>query len=82
MTAASLKDATRRLFRAKTGDGSWAEVLVPELSMAEGELDTPGPRGWFASSRNDIDPTSIVLWGGLTSNNERAGDGWILTVDT
>lgn len=82
MTAASLKDATRRLFRAKTGDGSWAEVLVPESSMAEGELDTPGPRGWFATSRNDIDPTSIVLWGGLTSNNERAGDGWILTVDT
>lgn len=82
MTAASLKDATRRLFRAKTGDGTWSEVLVPELSMAQGELDTPGPRGWFASSQNDIDPTSIVLWGGLAGNNERAGDGWILTVDT
>lgn len=82
MTAASLKDATRRMFRADTGEGSWAEVYVAESTMAEGELERPGPRGWFASSRNDIDKASIVFWGGLKSDNERAGDGWILSIET
>ena len=83
MTAASLKDATRRLVNAKTGDGSWARVQIPESSMAEGQLQQPSPRGWFASAPGgDIGNDSIVLWGGLTSNNERAGDGWILTVDS
>lgn len=82
MSSASFKDATRRLIKAKTGEGSWAKVHIPESSMAEGQLSHPSPRGWFASAQgHDIGKESVVLWGGLTSSNERAGDGWILTVD-
>ena len=82
MTAASLKDATRRLVGAKTGEYSWAEVDIPEASKTEGELDHPGGRGWFASAQgHDIGTETVVLWGGVSANNERAGDGWILTIN-
>ena len=83
MTAASFKDATRWLVGAKTAEGSWARVDVPESSMTEGNKDHPGPRGWFASSQGqDLDPASVVLWGGVQEDNQRAGDGWILTLET
>lgn len=83
MTAASFKDATRTLVGAKTGEGSWAQVEIPEATMTDGQLEHPGQRGWFASAQGqDLDRGSIVIWGGLTSDNTRAGDGWVLTVDT
>ena len=83
MTAASFKDATRLLVGAKTGEGSWAKVDVPETSKDFGTHEHPGPRGWFAScGGQDLDPRSVILWGGVTEGNERAGDGWILTLDT
>ncbi len=82
MTAASFKDATRQLFGAKTAEGTWARCDVPETSKT-GTTQHPGPRGWFASAPGqDLEPGSIFLWGGLTSNNQRAGDGWILTVES
>ncbi len=82
MTAASFKDATRRLVCAKTGEGDWTLVEIPEATMTKGELEHPGPRGWFASTHwHDVDSASIVLWGGVKSNNTRANDGWILTLE-
>ena len=82
MTAASFKDATRQLFGAKTGEGTWARVDVPESSMS-GNTEHPGQRGWFASAQGqDLDPGSVVLWGGVLGDNSRAGDGWILTVES
>ena len=82
MTAASFKDATRQLIGAKTAEGTWARVDVPESSMTEGAARRPAARGWFASAQGqDLDPGAIVLWGGLTSNNQRAGEGWILQID-
>lgn len=81
MTAASIKDATRLLFGAKTAEGTWARCDIPEASKTR-TTEHPGQRGWFASSCQDMDPGSIILWGGVTSNNHRAGDGWILTVDS
>ena len=82
MTAASFKDATRWLFGAKTSEGTWARVDIPESSKTEGTLDHPGPRGWFASSQGqDLDPASVVLWGGVREDNQRAGDGWVLRLD-
>lgn len=82
MTAASFKDATRQLVKAKTAEGTWARVDVPETSMTRG-TEHPGPRGWFASAQGqDFDPLSVVLWGGVKSDNQRAGDGWILTLQT
>ncbi len=81
MTAASLKDATKQLFGAKTAEGTWARCDIPEASKT-GHTEHPGQRGWFASDRQDMDPGSAILWGGVTSNNDRAGDGWILTVQS
>jgi hypothetical protein len=82
MTAASLKDATRELFGAKTAEKTWARVDVPEATMS-GENEHPGSRGWFASAQGqDFDPLSVVLWGGVNDDNSRAGDGWILTLQT
>lgn len=83
MTAANLKDATRRLVGAKTGDCEWAKVEIPESSMTAGQMTSPGNRGWFASAQgHDIGTETVVLWGGVLSNNERAGDGWILRVES
>lgn len=82
MTAASFKDATRQLFGAKIAEGTWARVDVPESSMS-GNTEHPGQRGWFASAQGqDLDPCSAFLWGGVLDDNSRAGDGWILTVDS
>ncbi|KAL8786787.1 MAG: hypothetical protein Q9213_002608 [Squamulea squamosa] len=82
MTAASFKDATRELVGAKTAEHTWAPVDIPESSMTDGKLAAPGPLGWFASAQGgDVDPASIVLWGGLRSDNTRAADGWILTAE-
>ncbi|KAI4123020.1 MAG: hypothetical protein LQ338_005489 [Usnochroma carphineum] len=82
LTAASFKDATRELVGAKTAENTWAPVNIPESSMMDGERAAPGPLGWFASAAgHDIDPGSIVLWGGLRSDNSRSGEGWILTVE-
>lgn len=83
MTAASLKDATRRLLHAKTGENAWAQVEIPEATMKAGQLEGPGPRGWFASAQGaDIGTQTIVLWGGVQANNERADDGWLLTIES
>ncbi|KAL8715133.1 MAG: hypothetical protein Q9220_001090 [cf. Caloplaca sp. 1 TL-2023] len=82
MTAASFRDATRDLIGAEIGEHTWAPVDVPESSMIKGQLSVPGQLGWFASAQGqDMDPGSIVLWGGVRSDNSRAGDGWILTID-
>ncbi|KAL8765303.1 MAG: hypothetical protein Q9209_007578 [Squamulea sp. 1 TL-2023] len=82
LTAASFKDAARVLVGAKTAEHTWAAVDIPENSMTDGKQAAPGPLGWFASAQgSDMDPGSIVLWGGLRSDNTRAGDGWILTME-
>ena len=82
MTAASFKDTTRQLVGVQTGEGFWAQVDIPEASMTKGKYEHPGPRGWFASAQgHDLDRSSVVLWGGVKSDNSRAGDGWILTVE-
>lgn len=74
-TAASFKDDSRQLFGAKTAEGTWARVDVPEASMS-GNTEHPGQRGWFASAQcQDLDPGSVVLWGDVLNDSSRAGDG-------
>ncbi|MCJ1439538.1 MAG: hypothetical protein MMC23_000017 [Stictis urceolatum] len=80
-TGASFKDATRQLVGAKTEEGTWAKVDVPEFSKQEARVEHPGPRGWFASAQEDVDKKSVVVWGGINSANEKQGDGYILTID-
>ena len=80
MSGASFKDAARMLVGAKQREGTWGQVGIPEATMAEGKAEAPGPRGWFASATaGDVDPGSVVVWGGLNEANERLGDGWMLT---
>ena len=82
MTAASFKDSARQLFGAKNAEGTWARVDIPESSMS-GNTEHPCQRGWFASAQGqDLDPCSVVLWGGVLGDNSRAGDGWVLTVES
>ncbi|KAK4695625.1 hypothetical protein P7C71_g2155, partial [Lecanoromycetidae sp. Uapishka_2] len=82
MTAASFKDATRQLIGAKSAEGTWARVDVPESSK-EGSVEHPGPRGWFASSNGqDLEAGGVVLHGGVREDNSRAGDMWKLTIDS
>ncbi|KAL9581078.1 MAG: hypothetical protein Q9212_004112 [Teloschistes hypoglaucus] len=83
MTAASFKDATKELFGAQTSEHSWAPVDIPEGTKTDGSQEAPGQLGWFASAQGyDMDPGSVVLWGGIRSDNARAGEGWILTPTT
>ncbi len=85
MTAASFKDATWQALGRETGEGLWSEVLVSDTEGKEGDdvrKLVPGERGWFASSTlGDLDPSSILLWGGLNGKNEREDDGWILRIE-
>ena len=82
MTAASFKDSARQLFGAKNAEGTWARVDIPESSMS-GNTEHPGQRGWFASAQGqDLDPCSVVLWGGVLGDNSRAEDGWVLTIES
>jgi len=82
MTAASFKDATKQLFGAKTAEGTWARVDVPETSRS-GSTEHPGPRGWFASSyAQDLGAGDIILHGGVVEDNSRTGDMWMLIIDS
>jgi hypothetical protein len=85
MTAASFKDATWQSLGKETGEGLWSPVLVEDAEGVEGDdvrKLVPGERGWFSSSTlGDLDPSSIVLWGGLNGKNEREDNGWILRIE-
>ncbi len=84
MTAASLKDATRQLFGANTGEGEWAEakvVATEEIEEKGKKTSLPGERGGFASAAaEDLDGGSVVLWGGINGEGERMGDGWMISI--
>jgi len=82
MTGASLKDATRQLFGAKTAESTWAPVDIPEFSKTQGAVDQPTPRRGFATACNtDVDIMTIVLWGGIDDHDEILSDGWLLSLD-
>jgi len=83
MTAASLKDATRQAVKKDTGEAECAEVRYHD---AEGKLvqrSHMGARGWFAcAGAGDIgDGGRVVVWGGVGDDNERLGDGWLISVE-
>lgn len=82
MTAASFKDAARELVGAKTAEHTWAPVDIPESTMTGGKQEAPGKLGYFASAPgHDLDPRSIVLWGGIGDDKSRSGGGWMLVVE-
>jgi hypothetical protein len=85
MTGASFKDATWQALGRETGEGLWNVVQVADAEGIEGDdvrKLVPSERGWFASSTlGDLDPSSILLWGGLNGKNERESDGWILRIE-
>ena len=82
MTAASFKDAARYLVGAKNYEHTWAKIELEANSDSTDKASGPGPRGWFGVSQGqDLGPGSIVLWGGLSEDNSRLADGWILNLD-
>ncbi|KAI2781400.1 hypothetical protein F4815DRAFT_77118 [Daldinia loculata] len=79
MTAASVTDAFLHAVGRRTGEGKWTRV-VPGPYDEDDSLDAqgPSPRGWLASTPvGDLEENGVLIFGGLSENNQRLGDGWI-----
>lgn len=83
-TAASWKDAIRGVGLGKeTGERAMVECKVKDekgVQVQERQTTPMGERGWFACDGLQ-DCSGLVVWGGLNEQNERLGDGWIITVE-
>ncbi|KAL0942502.1 kelch domain-containing protein [Colletotrichum truncatum] len=78
MTAASVRDAMWQTIGWQTGEGKWTR-LTTEPYDDDNDDGEPAPRGWFASApMGDVEESGVVIWGGLSSENKRLHDGWIL----
>ena len=89
-TASAVKDATRSVLMGKeTGEADAVEVryFTPtaeaDRMVQEGQKKPLGRRGWFASSNCEdaVGVGSVLVWGGVGEDNERLGDGWIISVE-
>ncbi|OCF31650.1 hypothetical protein I317_07482 [Kwoniella heveanensis CBS 569] len=58
-----------------SSDQRWDQLDLKVEGSKEGVME---PRGWFAS--DVVSESSIIVWGGINSKNERLSDGWILRV--
>ncbi len=78
MSAASLTAAVMQAVGRKTGEGKWNKVVtLPYDDDMDDSL--PAGRGWLASApMTNLEESSILFWGGLSEDNKRLGDGWIL----
>ncbi|KAI6784214.1 Epithiospecifier protein-like protein [Emericellopsis cladophorae] len=77
MTPASFTSAMLQAVGRKTGEGKWLRVTTSPFD--EDNADEPESRGWQASAvMTDLEESAIVIWGGLSEENKRLGDGWIL----
>ncbi|KAK6217470.1 kelch domain-containing protein [Colletotrichum tabaci] len=80
MTAASVRDAMLQAIGRPTGEGKWTK-LVTEPYDDDNDDGEPAPRGWFATApMGDVEEAGVVVWGGLSSENKRLKDGWILRI--
>ncbi|WYZ41599.1 hypothetical protein EsH8_V_000494 [Colletotrichum jinshuiense] len=78
MTAASVRDAMMQAIGRPTGEGKWTR-LTTEPYDDDNDDGEPAPRGWFATSpMGDVEEGGVVVWGGLSNENKRLADGWIL----
>ena len=78
MTPASFANAFWQAVGRETGEGKWQRVSTAPYDddSFNGE---PEPRGWLASAvLTDLEESAIVISGGLSEDNERLGDAWIL----
>ncbi|KAK3179843.1 hypothetical protein K4F52_008760 [Lecanicillium sp. MT-2017a] len=78
MSAASLTAAVMQAVGRKTGEGRWNKVVtLPYDDDVDDSL--PAGRGWLASApMTNLEDSGILFWGGLSEDNKRLGDGWIL----
>lgn len=79
MTTASFGAAFMQAVGRKTGEGKWTKLAqVPHDEEDNAAL--PCARGWMASAPvgEVLDETSLLIWGGLSEENSRLGDGWIM----
>ncbi|KAF6833902.1 kelch domain-containing protein [Colletotrichum musicola] len=78
MSAASVRDAMWQAIGRPTGEGKWTK-LVMEPYDDDNDDGEPAPRGWFATApMGDVEESGVLVWGGLSSDNRRQRDGWIL----
>ncbi|KAI0386632.1 hypothetical protein F5Y04DRAFT_241968 [Hypomontagnella monticulosa] len=83
MTAASVTDAFLQAVGRKTGEGKWTRVVAGPFDEDEkADVEGPSPRGWLASAPlGDLEENAILVFGGLSENNQRLGDGWIFRLE-
>ncbi|KAI8299152.1 Nitrile-specifier protein 5 [Colletotrichum sp. SAR11_240] len=80
MTAASVRDAMWSSMGWQTGEGRWTQLTM-EPYDDDNDDGEPAPRGWFAAApMADVEESGVVIWGGLSSENKRLRDGWILRI--
>ncbi|KAK1715823.1 kelch domain-containing protein [Colletotrichum lupini] len=80
MTAASVRDAMLQAIGRPTGEGKWTRLSM-EPYDDDNDDGQPAPRGWFAAAAmGDVEEAGVVVWGGLSSENKRLRDGWILRI--
>ncbi|KXH49640.1 kelch domain-containing protein [Colletotrichum nymphaeae SA-01] len=80
MTAASVRDAMLQAIGRPTGEGKWTRLSM-EPYDDDNDDGEPAPRGWFAAAAmGDVEEAGVVVWGGLSSENKRLRDGWILRI--
>lgn len=84
MSAASFRDAVFQAVGRQTGEGKWMRVTAgPYDDENDMDVSGPGPRGWIASAPlGDLEENAILVFGGLSENNRRLGDGWIFRLGT
>jgi len=76
-------DTSSSMAGRQSAQGTFKEVEYhvtgSSSSAISGKQEKPlGRRGWFAAS--EYDEEHVVVWGGIGEDNERLGDGWLITV--
>lgn len=78
MTAASFTAAFMQAVGRRTGEGKWTKVAQLPYDEEE-DSSLPAARGWLSSAPMvDLEEPGLLIWGGLSEDNSRLGDGWIL----
>lgn len=78
MSVGSVTAAMMQAVGRKTGEGKWTKVSLSPYDDDNTD-EMPVARGWLASAvMGDLEENAILIWGGLSEQNQRLHDGWIL----
>lgn len=85
MSSASVGEAFRTAFGAKSNEGKWFSVEAGAYDEEDEDQEEdigPGARGWLASAAmGELEENGVLVWGGLDETNQRLGDGYIFRLE-